>query len=35
MAERLIVHIGAMKSGTSFLQNVLMENSEVLGEHSM
>ncbi|MDN5893558.1 MAG: hypothetical protein L0H93_05980 [Nocardioides sp.] len=30
MAERLILHIGAMKSGTSFIQNVLAANREAL-----
>ena len=28
MAERLILHIGSMKSGTSFIQNVLGHNKE-------
>ncbi|HQR26622.1 MAG TPA: hypothetical protein PLP61_06230 [Nocardioides sp.] len=30
MATRLVLHIGAMKSGTSFIQNVLKENKETL-----
>lgn len=32
MARRLLLHIGTMKSGTSFLQNVLTENKERLAE---
>jgi hypothetical protein len=30
MARRLVLHIGAMKSGTSFIQNVLAENKQLL-----
>lgn len=30
MAERLVLHIGSMKSGTSFIQNVLGHNKETL-----
>lgn len=32
MAERLVLHIGAMKSGTSFIQGVLSANRETLAE---
>jgi len=35
MATRLFLHIGAMKSGTSFLQNVLQENRLRLLEQGM
>ena len=30
MADRLVLHIGAMKSGTSFLQNVMAANADLL-----
>ncbi len=32
MARRLVLHIGAMKSGTSFVQNVLSENKQHLAD---
>ncbi len=32
MATRLVLHLGAMKSGTSFIQNVLGHNKERLAE---
>ena len=35
MATRLFLHIGAMKSGTSFLQNVLQDNKELLREQGI
>ncbi len=35
MARRLVLHIGTMKSGTSFVQNVLQENREALAEHGV
>lgn len=33
MAERVVVHIGSMKSGTSFIQGVLDHNRDRLREH--
>lgn len=35
VAKRVVLHIGAMKSGTSFIQNVLHANREVLAEHGV
>ena len=37
VAKRLVLHIGAMKSGTSFIQNVLRTtaNRERLAEHGI
>lgn len=35
MAERVILHIGSMKSGTSFIQNVLGNNRAELGRHGV
>jgi hypothetical protein len=35
VAERLVLHIGSMKSGTSFLQNVLGENKDRLAEQGV
>lgn len=35
VAERVILHIGSMKSGTSFIQNVLGNNQEALAEHGI
>ncbi|MET0999062.1 MAG: hypothetical protein ABWX73_10135 [Marmoricola sp.] len=35
MAKRVVLHIGAMKSGTSFIQNVLHTNRAVLKEHDL
>lgn len=35
MAERLVLHIGAMKSGTSFVQNVLGHNKDRLAEQGV
>jgi hypothetical protein len=32
VAQRLVLHIGSMKSGTSFIQNVLGHNKEHLGD---
>lgn len=32
MSERVILHVGAMKSGTSFIQQTLAENRDVLAE---
>lgn len=35
MAERVVLHIGTMKSGTTFLQNVVANNREVLREQGV
>jgi hypothetical protein len=35
VAKRLVLHIGAMKSGTSFIQDVLLTNRERLREHGI
>lgn len=35
MAERVVLHIGSMKSGTSFIQNVLGNNGEALARHGI
>ena len=35
MAKRVVLHIGAMKSGTSFIQNVLNRNRAILQEHGI
>ncbi len=35
MAERVVLHIGSMKSGTSFIQNVLGNNGDALAEHAI
>ena len=35
VAKRVVLHIGAMKSGTSFIQNVLHKNRAVLAEHDI
>lgn len=35
MAQRLVLHVGTMKSGTSFLQNVLGENKAQLAEQGV
>ena len=35
MADRVVLHIGSMKSGTSFIQNVLGNNREALAEHGI
>ena len=35
VAKRVVLHVGAMKSGTSFIQNVLHRNREVLKEHDV
>lgn len=35
MAERVVLHIGTMKSGTTFLQNVVSNNREVLREQGV
>lgn len=35
MAERVVLHIGSMKSGTSFIQNVLGNNGDELAQHGI
>ena len=35
VAKRVVLHIGAMKSGTSFIQNVLHRNRAVLADHGI
>lgn len=35
MAQRLVLHTGTMKSGTSFIQNVLQHNTERLAEQGV
>ncbi len=35
MADRVVLHIGSMKSGTSFIQNVLGNNREALAQHGI
>lgn len=35
MAQRVVLHVGTMKSGTSFLQNVLGENKALLAERGV
>ncbi len=35
MAERLVLHIGSMKSGTSFIQNVLGDNKDRLADQGV
>ncbi|HXH80455.1 hypothetical protein [Nocardioides sp.] len=35
MAERVVLHIGSMKSGTSFIQNVLGNNRDALAQHGI
>ncbi|GAA1925259.1 hypothetical protein GCM10009737_28750 [Nocardioides lentus] len=35
MARRLVLHVGAMKSGTSFVQHVLTTNAERLRDHGV
>ena len=35
VAQRLVVHIGSMKSGTSFVQNVLGGNKDRVAEHGL
>jgi len=35
VAKRVVLHIGAMKSGTSFIQNVLHTNRQLLKEHDL
>lgn len=35
MARRLVLHLGSMKSGTSFLQNVLGQNKQRLAEQGL
>ncbi len=35
VAKRVVLHIGAMKSGTSFIQNVLHRNRALLAEHDI
>lgn len=33
MSQRVVLHIGAMKTGTTFLQELLVTNREMLAEH--
>ncbi|WP_310962372.1 hypothetical protein [Nocardioides terrisoli] len=35
MATRVVLHVGAMKSGTSFIQQVLLANKDRLAEHGI
>ena len=35
MAERVVLHVGTMKSGTTFLQNVVSNNRDVLREQGV
>ena len=35
MVQRVVLHVGAMKSGTSYLQSLLMQNKAVLAEHGV
>lgn len=35
MADRVVLHVGTMKSGTTFLQNVVSNNREVLREQGV
>jgi hypothetical protein len=35
VADRVVLHIGSMKSGTSFIQNVLGNNREALAQHGI
>lgn len=35
MAERVVLHVGLMKSGTSFLQQVLRQNNDLLREQGV
>ncbi|GAA1131590.1 hypothetical protein [Nocardioides aquiterrae] len=35
MAERVVLHVGTMKSGTTFLQNVVSNNRDVLREQGI
>ncbi len=35
MAERVVLHIGTMKSGTSFIQNVLVDNRSLAQEQGL
>lgn len=35
MAQRVVLHIGAMKSGTTFIQHTLRTNRDVLREHDV
>ncbi len=35
VAKRVVLHIGAMKSGTSFIQNVLHKNRSALADHGV
>ncbi len=35
MAERVVLHVGAMKSGTSYIQARLLANQDVLGEQGI
>lgn len=35
VAKRVVLHVGAMKSGTSFIQNVLDRHREPLAEHGV
>ena len=35
MAERVVLHIGAMKSGTTYIQDRLNANAEALARHGI
>lgn len=35
MAQRVVLHVGAMKSGTSYLQNLMMQNRELLARRGL
>ena len=35
MARRVVLHVGAMKSGTSYLQRLVAENRDLLGERGV
>ena len=35
MATRLVLHVGVMKSGTTFVQRVLLANRDRLAEHGV
>ncbi|QCC77816.1 hypothetical protein [Nocardioides daphniae] len=35
MGKRIVLHVGAMKSGTSYLQTLLMDNKARLAEHGV
>lgn len=35
MAQRVVLHVGSMKSGTTFLQNLMMANRDLLAERGL